>query len=143
MFSLCNLNAFAQNHSTLLFSYEVQEALFNHLNNTNLKCQDSELKYFARISYFGKDTIQINLCRYNPKNIKSPQTKLVESTTNRIKIKTLELPVLYDIDFLFSDYLNYNNKEGELIENFYSRGGFYVLFNIYEDNKIIRTGFEQ
>ena len=138
-----NFKLQSQNKSVLVFSDAIQAALFNHLTDTNLKCKDNKYKYYARISSLGMDTVQINLCKYEFNDKGSSKTKLVLSGNTLIKIKNIELPVLHDIDFMFSSYIKRIGKDGLTYEDNYPRGGFFVVFNKYHDEKVIRTGFEQ
>lgn len=136
---LNDLNAQKQQESVLLFSDEVQTTLYNHIKDI----KDKRWQYYARISFFGQDTIQINLCKYDSLNKHFSDTKLINATSTKIRIKTIELPLLNEIDFMFSNFVKHVSEDGTIIEDNYPRGGFFVVFNIYHDEKIIRTGFER
>lgn len=136
------IGAKAQNRSTLIFSEAVQTILYEQLTG-DLTCDSKKMKYYAQISALSLDTIQINLCKYEPLDTKSTKTKLVKSSSCMVKIKTRELPVLNELDFLYSNIVKRTAKDGLVYEDNYPRSGFFIVFNKYDDTKVVRYGFEK
>lgn len=128
-----------QKISVLIFSDTIQNTLYSKINQK----EDSQKMYFACISFLDSNKIKINLSRYDSLNTNFTKTKLINSSNCRIQINTLQIPVLYELDFLYSNLVKRTNDEGFIIEENYPITGFYVLFNKYNDNVIIETGINR
>lgn len=128
-----------QENSVLIFSDTIQSTLFSKINQK----ETTQRKYYARVSYVDKANVKINLSYYDSLNTYFALTKLVNSSNSKIQIKTFEIPVLHEVDFLFSNYVKRYNEEGFLIEEHYPQAGFYIVFNQFDDNIIIEEGFDR
>jgi hypothetical protein len=129
-----------RSQNVLFFSEEVETTFLNHIKERPL---DKNSKYYVRLTHLSMDTIQINITYYDFLDKKSATTKLVESTNTKMKLRDKQIPLLYDDDFSYSLIVKSKDKEGLTNFDIIPRGGFYIVFEAYHPEKIIKTGLEQ
>ena len=130
----------SQSQNVLWFSDEIENGLYNIIK----KNSNDKYKEYVRLSHLSEDTIQLNIEHYDFADTTSTWTKLINSVSTRIRIKDKQIPLLSSDDFQFSLFVrHYDPRDSLTYFDIIPRGGYYILFEQYHPEKIIRTGYEQ
>lgn len=143
VFTICIFSAFISFDEFIdyYFPNEVNKEMAVYIDSQIKK--DSSADFFAIISNI-KDTVYLNVMEYNNQS-KFKLNELIQNTNRRIIIGERKIPVLSNIDFLYSSIIQKPNANGGIDNITFGGGGFYLHFYSTRDKKgvILRKGVSQ